>query len=63
MKNWKTSLGGLFASIGAVMILMPEPQIHLWGQALTALGAALVGFAGRDANVTSASMGLDKPKE
>lgn len=52
MTSWKTSLGGVLASIGAVMTTMTTEPYHTIGVCLAAVGALLLGVAAKDFNVT-----------
>ena len=52
--NWKTTIGGILAALGAALILVPLPEEYKWVPAfLTALGGALVGITAKDFNVHS----------
>ena len=48
MKNWKTTLGGIVTAVGLFLVTMPNPTLHLIGQVLAPIGAALVGIAATD---------------
>ena len=48
MKNWKTTLGGLVAALGLFFLGLPNPYLHLVGQILGPIGAALVGISASD---------------
>lgn len=49
MKNWKTTVGGLFAAIGLFLVAQPNPTMHLIGVILAPLAAALTGLVASDA--------------
>lgn len=59
--SWKTTVGGVMAAVGAVLI----PWGHPWdriGAVLTAAGAALVGLTARDDDVSSEGFVAPKKK-
>lgn len=52
MTNWKTSLGGVLAALGAALSQNGDTTIKSIGGVLAALGALLMGLAAKDFNVT-----------
>jgi len=55
MKNWKTTLGGILAAFGSVLIGSQTGVLHLVGQILQVVGVFLVGASAQDAPSTSKS--------
>ncbi len=52
MKNWKTSLGGIFASVGLILSTNDEPLFSGIGKILEGAGLLLLGLGAKDHNVT-----------
>ena len=48
MKNWKTTVGGIITATGLFLVTMTNPTLHLIGQILAPIGAALVGINATD---------------
>ena len=63
-KNWKTTLCGAIAGIGAYMAAMPEPPIvPLIGKSLVVAGPLMLGFFAKDNNVTGGNISqTESPK-
>lgn len=49
-KNWKTTLGGWLAAIGAPLATAPSPVLHYVGLGLASLGSILLGASAVDAS-------------
>lgn len=58
MKSWKTTLGGLLASLGGLATQHPDPAIVKLGAAVSAIGLMLLGTAARDNGVSSEQAGV-----
>lgn len=54
MKNWKTTLSGIIASMGQVLPIFGVPLEV--GQAVSILGLFLLGIFAKDSNVTGGSV-------
>jgi hypothetical protein len=52
MKNWKTTLSGIVASVGLALTNSPSPTTHIVGVILSSLGALLFGMSAKDKDVT-----------
>lgn len=51
MKNWKTTVGGIMAAVGGVLInTNPTGWVNILGQVLSAVGLLLVGGSAKDAS-------------
>lgn len=48
MKNWKTTLGGVLAAVGAYMVNSQTGVMHLVGQVLQAVGLFFLGVSAQD---------------
>lgn len=54
MKNWKTTVGGILLSLGVIAASLPLPDEYKWvAQALSAVGAAMLGISAKDYNTHS----------
>ena len=51
MKNWKTTIGGILATIGAALILLDNIYAKFAGGILSAGGVLLIGIAAKDSTV------------
>lgn len=51
--SWKTTLGGILATLGQFLATTLNPEYFWVANAVTGLGTLLIGFAARDNNVTS----------
>ncbi len=61
LQNWKTTIGGLMAAVGAALALAPLPDDWKWvPQFMTALGGALVGLAAKDSTTHSTAEQIAK---
>ena len=56
MKNWKTTLSGIVAAIGASMQLSADPTVKAIGAIVIAVGALLFGISAKDNNVTGGTV-------
>ena len=50
--NWKTTLFGALAALGAYFLTLQSPTFQLAGQVLTVGGPLLMGVFAKDASVT-----------
>ena len=58
-RSWKTSLGGIIAAIGTVLIALPDPDwLSKLGAGLVGLGGAIAGLSARDNKVSSEDVGV-----
>jgi hypothetical protein len=57
MKSWKTSVGGILLSIGALLAGFGSEDLKAVGAALVALGGLLTGVSARDNGVSSEDAG------
>ena len=58
MVNWKTTLGGILAAVGAFLVTVDDPSwLKFAGTVLSSLGALLMGTQARDKNVSSERSG------
>ncbi len=48
MKNWRTTVGGVLAAVGTVVVLCPIPHAQLIGAALAGLGQVFLGLTAQD---------------
>ena len=48
MINWKTTIAGLIGAVGAYFASTENPSLKLFGQVLTAVGIALLGYVSKD---------------
>lgn len=53
MKSWKTTLGGIVASVGAALQASEDGTLKLIGVVLLTLGTALFGVTARDNDKSS----------
>ena len=58
MKNWKTTLAGILLGVGTPLATAGDGIYKTIGTIAATIGGLLLGFAARDANVSSASMGI-----
>lgn len=56
MKNWKTTLGGTLVAIGTTMQTSEDAQLKTIGLVVCAIGALILGFGGKDNNVTGGTV-------
>lgn len=54
MKNWKTTLSGIFAAAGQVLPFFGIPQPV--GEAISVIGLALLGLFSKDSNVSGGTV-------
>jgi len=54
MKNWKTSLAGVIAAMGPILLAIGVPQEV--GAAITTIGLFLLGLFAKDRNVTGGTI-------
>lgn len=59
--SWKTTVGGVMAAVGAVLIPWGSPWREI-GEVLAAAGASLVGITARDDDVSSEGFVAPKKK-
>ena len=52
MKNWKTTLGGLLAAIGPMLLASGNEKAHAAGVLLAAIGPLILGASAADAPPT-----------
>lgn len=57
MKSWKTTLGGILASVGITLGNSEDKTLALIGQILAAAGTFIIGLSARDNGVSSESAG------
>lgn len=57
--SWKTTVGGLMVAAGTAMQAIES--MRLWGVALAAVGAAVLGLSARDHTVSSEAAGIKPP--
>lgn len=48
MNNWKTTVSGAVAAIGAALQGSDNPTLHIAGVCLTTMGALLLGYHSSD---------------
>lgn len=58
--NWKTTLSGIVAAVGTVLLGSEDENWRHVGQIVMAAGALLLGVTARDANKTSEQSGATK---
>ena len=69
MKNWKTTLGGILVASGTAMQANDDANIKLAGIIIGTIGGLILGFGGKDNNVTGGTVqqnigggGVQNPK-
>jgi len=64
IENWKTTLAGILAALGAALMLAPLPDDWKWVPPfLSAFGAALIGMAAKDSTTHSTVAQIVKAAE
>lgn len=56
MKNWKTTVGGMLATVGMSLQLSNDPTMHTIGVVVAGLGTLLLGASAKDNNVTGGTV-------
>lgn len=59
-KSWKTTLGGILASVGITLGNSEDKTLSLIGQILSAAGTFIIGISARDNAVSSEEVGIKK---
>ena len=57
MKSWKTTLAGLFAAGGTLLLTIEADWAKVWGPVIIAVGLDFGGISQRDNNVSSEDAG------
>jgi multisubunit Na+/H+ antiporter MnhC subunit len=52
MKNWKTTLAGIFAAVGTYLASSDNQWLHIAGLTLSAVSVSLLGMLAKDHDVT-----------
>jgi len=58
--SWKTTLGGVFTSIGLPLVNSDEDWVRTLGQILVFVGPLLMGVGARDSDKTSEDSGAKR---
>jgi hypothetical protein len=56
MKNWKTTLAGIFGTIGVGMSQSTDPIIHAIGLVVAVISPVILGAVAKDSNVTGGTV-------